>query len=97
VQVRILPRARASVQVRVGFPKLGDRLFCTPHSQLEHTCQRGAPGWRRSSAAAPVREIRAVGRDVNVSVLTPQEWDRGETGFVTHLKSEPLVELDLQR
>ena len=52
-----------------------------------------------------VREIRAqadrasreLGRDVNVTVLTPDEWDNSPTGFITHLKSEPLVELDLLR
>jgi predicted nucleotidyltransferase len=40
---------------------------------------------------------RTLGRDVNVSVLTPDEWDNGRTGFVSHLKAEPLVELDLLR
>ncbi|MGI8870363.1 MAG: nucleotidyltransferase domain-containing protein [Mycobacteriales bacterium] len=40
---------------------------------------------------------RRLGRDVNVSVLTPDEWDSSETGFVSHLKSEPLVALDLLR
>ena len=52
-----------------------------------------------------VAEIRAeadrashkLGRDVNVSVLRPQEWDSSSTGFVAHLKSEPQVELDLMR
>ncbi len=40
---------------------------------------------------------RKLGRDVNVSVLTPEEWDSSQTGFLAHLKSEPLVELDLMR
>ncbi len=40
---------------------------------------------------------RKLGRDVNVSVLTPEEWDSRQTGFVAHLKSEPQVELDLLR
>jgi hypothetical protein len=52
---------------------------------------------------ADVAEVRAqadsasrkLGRDVNVTVLRPDEWDRNSTGFVAHLKSEPLVELDL--
>ncbi|MGI8680321.1 MAG: MarR family transcriptional regulator [Jatrophihabitans sp.] len=52
-----------------------------------------------------VNEIRAeadsasrkLGRDVNVTVLTADEWDNSPTGFVAHLKSEPLVELDLLR
>jgi hypothetical protein len=38
-----------------------------------------------------------LGRDVNVTVLAPDEWDKSQTGFVAHLKSEPLVELDLPR
>jgi len=40
---------------------------------------------------------RRLGRDVNVTVLTPEEWERGGTGFLTHLKSQPLVPLDLLR
>lgn len=43
------------------------------------------------------RASRKLGRDVNVSVLTPEEWNRSQTGFLTHLKSEPQVELDLLR
>ena len=43
------------------------------------------------------RASRKLGRDVNVSVLTTDEWDNSPTGFVAHLKSEPLVELDLLR
>jgi predicted nucleotidyltransferase len=40
---------------------------------------------------------RRLGRDVDVSVLTPEEWDASESGFVTQLKSEPSVELSLLR
>ena len=55
--------------------------------------------------AADVGEIRAeadtasrkLGHDVNVTTLTTDEWGNSPTGFVTHLKSEPLVELDLRR
>jgi hypothetical protein len=43
------------------------------------------------------RASRTLGRDVNVTVLTPEEWGKSPTGFVAHLKSEPLVELDLLR
>lgn len=43
------------------------------------------------------RASRKLGRDVNVTVLTADEWDDSPTGFVAHLKSEPLVELDLLR
>jgi hypothetical protein len=38
---------------------------------------------------------RTLGRDVNVTVLTPDEWDRSSNGFIAHLKAEPLVDLDL--
>lgn len=52
---------------------------------------------------ADVGEIRAaadasshtLGRDVNVWLLTPDEWDSSQHGFVAHLRSEPLVELQL--
>jgi hypothetical protein len=48
----------------------------------------------RSEADAASRRL---GRDVNVTVLTAEEWQRGETGFLTHLKTQPLVTLDLLR
>jgi len=38
---------------------------------------------------------RTLGRDVNVTVLRCAEWGRGKNRFITHIKSEPLVELDL--
>jgi hypothetical protein len=41
------------------------------------------------------RASRRLGRDVNVTVLTYDEWENGHSGFLTHLKSQPLVELDL--
>ena len=52
---------------------------------------------------ADVGEVRAetdsasrkLGRDVNATVLTRSEWNKPKSGFVAHLKSEPLVELDL--
>lgn len=40
---------------------------------------------------------RRLGRDVDVSVLTPEEWDASESGSVTHLRSEPSLELSLLR
>jgi hypothetical protein len=39
---------------------------------------------------------RTLGRDVNATVLTADEWERGSSGFTAQLKSAPLVELDLQ-
>lgn len=52
---------------------------------------------------ADVGEVRAkvddaarrLGHDVDVSVLTQKEWESNQTGFVTHLRSEPLVELQV--
>jgi predicted nucleotidyltransferase len=40
---------------------------------------------------------RKLGRDVNVTVLSPAEWDAAKSGFITHIKSGPLVDLDLIR
>jgi DNA-binding MarR family transcriptional regulator len=36
---------------------------------------------------------RELGRDVNVTVLTSEEWKGSPTGFVAHLKSGPMVDL----
>ena len=40
---------------------------------------------------------RVLGRDVNVTMLSPAEWAAAGNGFVAHLKGSPLVELDLTR
>lgn len=40
---------------------------------------------------------RKLGRDVNVTVLTPLEWDAADSGFIAHVKDGPLVELDLKQ
>lgn len=40
---------------------------------------------------------RVLGRDVNVTVLSPAEWGAASSGFIAHLKDGPLVELDLTR
>lgn len=40
---------------------------------------------------------RRLGRDVNATVLTPEERERGGTGFLTPLKAQPLVPPDLLR
>ena len=39
---------------------------------------------------------RALGRDVNVTVLTPAEWTDADNGFIQHVKGGPLVDLDLR-
>lgn len=75
-----------------------------PKAVLENLL-RALPGVDRALIYGDVNEIRAeadrasrkLGRDVNVTTLTTYEWDNSPTGFVTHLKSEPLVELDLLR
>lgn len=38
---------------------------------------------------------RVIGRDVNVSVLAPEEWAKARTGFIRGVKAGPLVELDV--
>jgi hypothetical protein len=52
----------------------------------------GSVGEIRAAADIATRKL---GRDVNVTVLTPAEWDAAESGFITHVKDGPLVELDL--
>jgi twitching motility protein PilT len=37
-----------------------------------------------------MRQLSGMG-----AVLTPAEWERGSSGFIAHLKTEPLVDLDL--
>lgn len=48
----------------------------------------------RASADLATREL---GRDVNVTVLTPAEWDTAGSGFIEHVKNGPLVDLDLRQ
>lgn len=38
---------------------------------------------------------RILDRDVNVTVLTPDEWEAAASGFIEHVKNGPLVELEL--
>ena len=46
---------------------------------------------RRRTDAASAR----LGRDVNVTVLSPQEWSSPQSGFVNQIRSSPSVVLDL--
>ena len=46
---------------------------------------------RRRTDAASAR----LGRDVNVTVLSPQEWSSTQSGFVNQIRSSPSVVLDL--
>jgi hypothetical protein len=48
----------------------------------------------RAAADAATRQL---GRDVNVTVLSSEEWDASGSGFLTQVKNGPLVELDLSR
>ncbi len=45
--------------------------------------------------AAADEASRELGRDVNATVLTRQEWDDEQSGFIAQVRSGPLVELDL--
>jgi predicted nucleotidyltransferase len=47
-------------------------------------------------AAADVA-TRTLGRDVNVTVLTPAEWNAADRGFIAHVKDGPLVELGVRK
>jgi predicted nucleotidyltransferase len=47
-------------------------------------------------AAADIA-TRTLGRDVNVTVLTPAEWNAADSGFIAHVKDGPLVELGLKQ
>jgi hypothetical protein len=38
---------------------------------------------------------RILGRDVNVTVLTPAEWNQAKSGFIRHLRDQPVAELNL--
>lgn len=54
---------------------------------------------------ASVREVRAVadaaterlGRDVTATVLTPEEWAGGTSGFVRTVRGAPLVPIEVRR
>jgi hypothetical protein len=47
-------------------------------------------------AAADIAS-RELGRDVNVTVLTPAEWDAADSGFIAHVEDGPLVVLGLKQ
>lgn len=54
----------------------------------------GSVGELRAEADIATRKL---GRDVNVTVLSPAEWDAAGSGFIEHVKNGPLVELELLR
>jgi DNA-binding transcriptional ArsR family regulator len=48
--------------------------------------------YRRAEAART-----RVGRDVNPTVVSPERWSAAEDGFVREVKSQPYVELEVNR
>jgi predicted nucleotidyltransferase len=54
----------------------------------------GTPGVGEVRAEADAA-TRTLGRDVNVTVLSPKEWNSTKRGFIAHVKDGPLVDLDL--
>ena len=48
---------------------------------------------RRAGRAA----TRDLGREVNATIVSAEEWARGESGFLRTLKSRPVVTLEVQR
>jgi hypothetical protein len=36
-----------------------------------------------------------VGREVAITVMSPERWATGDDGFVTTLKANPMVRLEL--
>lgn len=45
--------------------------------------------------AAADKATKTLGKDVNVSILTPKEWTDAKTGFIRNVKDSPLIDLDL--
>ena len=43
------------------------------------------------------RASEELGRDVNVSVLSPAEWNAADSGFLTGVRAGPLVYLDVAK
>jgi hypothetical protein len=37
-----------------------------------------------------------LGREVNAVVVTPEEWEAAESGFLTEVRRRPLVPVPLQ-
>lgn len=54
----------------------------------------GTPDVTEVRAAAD-EATKVLGRDVNVSLLTPKEWAAAKSGFIRTVKDGPLVDLDL--
>jgi hypothetical protein len=39
---------------------------------------------------------QALGREVNINVVTPSRWNRADDGFIQTVKTRPLIELELR-
>lgn len=50
---------------------------------------------RRASASVQAEATAALRRDVNLTVVSPSEWERPATGFLKTVRKGPLVALDL--
>ena len=54
----------------------------------------GAPEW--GAVARMARELTSLlGREVNPTILSPEQWSDAEDGFVRQVKREPRIELPL--
>lgn len=56
----------------------------------------GAPS-RIAVAGAERRLTERLGRDVNISISSPDEWDAARSGFLLEVRQRPLVPIDLQQ
>ena len=50
---------------------------------------------RIALAGAERRLTERLGRDVNVTVVAPREWEAAESGFLQQVRQSPLVPVDL--
>jgi DNA-binding transcriptional ArsR family regulator len=51
---------------------------------------------RIAIAGAERRLAEQLGREVNVTVVTPEEWEAAESGFLTEVRQSPLVHVQLR-
>jgi hypothetical protein len=50
---------------------------------------------RDAAYDAAARAQDRLGREVNVTIRTPQQWSTGTDGFTAQLRSSPLLEIRL--
>ena len=51
---------------------------------------------RIAVAGVARRLTERLGREVNISISSPEEWDAAETGFLQEVRQRPLVPIDVQ-